>query len=307
LANEDGGNQPDPPGDRQKPNWIARCVSEFKRYRDKRRAEKYHESATDKASRSTSRATWAIAVFTLATIGVGISQYVIFSRQLNEMRATREGGDAAFAAQLAVMRDQTKVMQGQLDQMGVAQRPWLRIENVRPIGLDIHDPFVGITLDLEITNVGHQPAENADVKYKVYRTLFTTEEHGAALAVCREGAAQPRTDLSEVIFPGENRAADEYAFVTTIADIKADRDKRTRERTESEETYPLRSTFLIVGCVSYTYRNGTSLGQTAFILDVVRPCEISPVGKCSFDIIDRNSYGPNDMLVTEERRGVFAR
>jgi hypothetical protein len=114
LANEDGGNQPDSPGDRPKPNRIARRVSEFKRYRDKRRAEKYHESATDKASRSTSRATWAIAVFTLATIGVGISQYIIFSRQLNEMRATREEGDRSFAAQLAVMQTQADAMQGQL-------------------------------------------------------------------------------------------------------------------------------------------------------------------------------------------------
>ncbi len=112
-----------------------------------------------------------------------------------------------------------------------------------------------------------------------------------------------------MIFPGENRVADQYAFAITIADIKADRDKRISEMTESntELAYPLRSTFSIVGCISYTYHAGASLGQTAFILDIYRPCDMSPVGKCSFDIVPRSFYSPKDMLVIEERQGVFAR
>jgi hypothetical protein len=115
LADHDSGEQQNPSENLQKPYWIARSVSGFERYRNQRRTENDHESAADRSSRSTARATWAIAILTLVTIAVGGSQYIIFGRQLDAMQATREDGSKAMADQMAIMRDQVKTMQGQLD------------------------------------------------------------------------------------------------------------------------------------------------------------------------------------------------
>jgi hypothetical protein len=75
----------------------------------RRRAEKAKLAPADRAALSTARATWAIAILTLVTIGVGVSQFVIFNRQLN-------------------------VMSGQLDAMLRDEEPRIRIltELMRP-------------------------------------------------------------------------------------------------------------------------------------------------------------------------------
>jgi hypothetical protein len=117
LADQDSRDQPHAPGGAEKPRRIARGIAAIESHLEKRRSEKKQQTATDRAARSTARATWAIAILTAATICVGISQYVIFSRQLGEMRATREGGDTSFAAQLAVMQAQANAMQGQLQML----------------------------------------------------------------------------------------------------------------------------------------------------------------------------------------------
>jgi hypothetical protein len=83
----DANGRDDPQGDRARnnPTRIARCIDAIHRFFEKRRIEKYHESAADRASRSTARATWMIAALTVATICVGVSQYIIFDRQLAAM------------------------------------------------------------------------------------------------------------------------------------------------------------------------------------------------------------------------------
>jgi hypothetical protein len=99
------------------------------------------------------------------------------------------------------------------------------------------------------------------------------------------------------------------AFVASISDIEKDRDARIKKGYEPslELRYPLDSGFFIARCISYTYGNGSAVGQTAFILDVDRRCPESPVGKCGFEIVADNSFDAEDILVTGERRGVFAR
>lgn len=68
----------------QPTRWF-RFVARIKRYRDKRRAKKKQESASDRAARRTAIATVWIAIFTAATIGVGISQFFILRGQLTAM------------------------------------------------------------------------------------------------------------------------------------------------------------------------------------------------------------------------------
>lgn len=113
-------------------------MSSIQSYFDQRRTEKYHESAADRASRSTARATWFIGALTLVAIGVGVSQYIIFSRQLHVMEINASDSDTAIKRQMAIMR-------GQLDQMDIAQRPWLRLSGFAPVRLIVDNDGVSIT------------------------------------------------------------------------------------------------------------------------------------------------------------------
>ena len=157
---DEGSRDQTPPRGGEKPNWIARGVGAVQRQLEKRRAEKKQQSPADRAARSTARATWFIALLTVATIIVGYSQFVIYKRQLDEMRATREGGDKSFAAQLAVMQAQATAMQGQLNQMTVDQRPWLLSHDLTVEAIDVVPdiPMIMIGADHKITNFGQSPA-----------------------------------------------------------------------------------------------------------------------------------------------------
>lgn len=136
MTDETSSSQGDNTAARPNPGWISRRIRDAKRQRHQRRTEKEHQSATDRASRSTAWATWAIAILTFATIGVGISQWIVFNRQLGEMRATRESADNSFTAQLAVMQAQTKAIEGQLDQMRMQQRAFITASAFRIEKLD---------------------------------------------------------------------------------------------------------------------------------------------------------------------------
>ena len=132
---DDGGgsNQPHAPSDRKKPNRIVRGVSAIKRYLEKRRSEKKQETAADRSARSTARATWAIALLTVATISVGILQYNIISAQLNEMRDE--------------------------------QRPWVSVEITGDPMVTIAPKKSSVALTFTLKNVGKSVALGATGKY----------------------------------------------------------------------------------------------------------------------------------------------
>jgi hypothetical protein len=83
LGDQEGASDPDRPSQSPRPSRLLWSVEYVKRYLKKRRSEKNKQSAVDRAAASTARATWAIAVLTAVTIGVGISQYFIFNNQLD--------------------------------------------------------------------------------------------------------------------------------------------------------------------------------------------------------------------------------
>lgn len=110
-------------------NRHSRSPEIIKRFFEKRRADKAKESPPDKAARSTANATWVIAFLTLVMISVTISQYVIFSRQLN-------------------------VMQGQLGAMEADRRPWIKIEPEVIANIDFTRGFTIIPIKFYLTNIG---------------------------------------------------------------------------------------------------------------------------------------------------------
>lgn len=72
------------------------------------------EPSEEKIDRDLVRWTRALAIFTGVLVVASILQFWVMRGQLDEMKATREGGDKSMADQMAVMRDQAKAMQGQL-------------------------------------------------------------------------------------------------------------------------------------------------------------------------------------------------
>ena len=86
MTERSEANDTTPPRNGQQPDWISRSVAHIKAYFKKRRAEKSKEAPADRAGRQTATATWVIALSTVATLGVGISQYLVFSNQLTVMQ-----------------------------------------------------------------------------------------------------------------------------------------------------------------------------------------------------------------------------
>jgi len=134
LEYQNGGDQASAPSSRSNEGWITRRVRQTKRHLQQRRAEKAHETAIDRATRGTNRASWVIAIATIVTAGAAISQYFVFDRQLasmngqlDEMKAARLSDDQSSAQQLDVLQSQAGAMQqqatamrGQLDALKAA-------------------------------------------------------------------------------------------------------------------------------------------------------------------------------------------
>lgn len=86
------------------------------------------KSPADRAAESVARATWVIAGLPVATIGVGVLQWLVYSAQLEEMK----GGGAdthalaeAAKAQAAAVSEQYKILEEQLRQMRIYQRAFV--------------------------------------------------------------------------------------------------------------------------------------------------------------------------------------
>jgi hypothetical protein len=213
--------------------------------------------------------------------------------------------------QWQVMSGQLRVMSGQLDQMDIAQRPWMRLSKYTPVGLSVTDGGVIIDLDLDAKNIGHSPAETVYATGRTFADMSSTEETPAARAICSEDPWKNLEFNHSMIFPDEERHIHGGPFTIGIQDIK----NRWVERITSQYpearwrellTNPVFSSFTVVGCIIYSYRARGASGQTAFVLDVHRSCNIAH-GECTFDVSHPAEYGAGEMVITESNRGLFAR
>jgi hypothetical protein len=260
-----------------------------------------------------------VAAYTVITFVQWRSNHIFNKKQLRAINAQLSEMRGA-----AVQTDQTiATLQGQLGLMDIAQRPWLTLSRATPTNVIVTDSFVIIGLDLRARNIGHSPAEKASAWGKAYPSLSITEESDAAKKVCKDAFGQNLEFLKIMILPDEDLPIEDHAFLIGMQEITKARMARIDYQSagrlamlgkeeadairDEEMAQPLSSTFTIVGCITYAYRGGNALGQTAFILDVDRPCPESPVGKCTFDVSRPRKYGAKDVMGTEVRRGLFAR
>jgi hypothetical protein len=85
-------------------------------------AERDHkaEPPEEKLDRDLVRWTRALAIFTGVLVVASVLQFWVMRGQLDEMKATREGGDKSMVDQLAIMQAQAKAMQHQVEAMKTA-------------------------------------------------------------------------------------------------------------------------------------------------------------------------------------------
>jgi len=284
---------------------IVRIFRAFHRHLRKRYSTRHQAN-----ERVMARWTRIVGLFTVFLFVVNVATSMIFLRQLNEMQAARESSDTSTS-------DQLKIMGDQLNQMDIAQRPWVRLSRADPVGLIVMDAGIVILLQLHAKNVGHSPAEGVYATGRAFADFSSTEEAITARAVCEGASAKNLEWLQSMIFPDEERKIEIIGgFATSMQDIikrKMDQidfqynesiplvEKDKAEAKKKEDlAVPLRAGFTVVGCILYRYRGGSALGQTAFVLNLDRSCpEISPLAKCSFDIKPGVKYRTDEMLVRD--------
>ena len=281
MADGNGCDQPQPPCDGEKPNRVARDVGAVQGYLEQRRAEKKQQTDADRAALSTARATWAIALLTIATIGVGISQFLIYKWQLDEMRATREGGDKSTV-------DQLNIMSGQLSQMNLAQRPWIKLEKIEPTSLTSDDAYgVSFWAKVIVSNVGHSPAQNVSVTADLLIQDFDLSSDEDMRAACRRGDTGSWIIPGRPIFPGQTQAIG--GDVSSSWDIEIDRVRnarlarissmyntkaadgdaaKARAYAYATAKFPFFAPIALVGCINYRSPDNKALYQTSFMFDL---------------------------------------
>jgi hypothetical protein len=122
----DGGIPEDHKPD-QPPSWRAIVAKLVEAYANAQRTDGEKEKAENRAANWTAGATVAIAILTAVTIGVGISQYVIFDRQLTVMQGQRDEMKQSFAPDRAyVFLDRFDGYANQPIQPGAVANFWLR-------------------------------------------------------------------------------------------------------------------------------------------------------------------------------------
>lgn len=317
LVDSSGSNQSQPPGRPSNPSWPVSLLRKIQGQLEKRRAKQKQEAPADRAAKSTARATWAIAALTLAAIAVGVSQYVIFNRQLDEMRRTREGGDESMAAQIRIMQDQAKAMQTQAEvsrqALLASDRPWLQVAGFNVERLQTDQQNVYTWTDLKLRNVGHSPALDIHIAPVLMPSLSVTEEAAEVVRICREAKTRSYSFYNSVVFPGEDRTyfPNETLFDLDIASIQRRKeakvkDQRVQQRdmlgdgpAEAEAQrvmdLPLRDGLTLLGCVTYKSATGGDVHATSFGLDLLRSCPEGPIKMCAFEF-SQPAILPHDEL-----------
>lgn len=153
---------------------------------------------SDHLDRELVRWTRWLAFFTAALVFAAILQFW-------EMETTRRSSDQSTTNQLTVMRAQAKAMQGQLDQMAAAQRPWIEITSVDVLKIEIANDWVFVWADVSIKNVGHSPAVDVHIQPELRLEISTTEEPTQVQSACDKAKTSAYHFYQSVLFPGEER------------------------------------------------------------------------------------------------------
>ncbi len=219
--------------------------------------------------------------------------------------------------QLEAMKGQQSVMQGQLDEMRLEQRPWLKVESSAGTGYDEGDGKIWAPhdVDLEITNTGKTPAFFVSIDFRITdaNVHSATIEQEAACSPWRGKLGSRQIERGPTLFPGQSMT------MSVGADLNPEKiaeSKRVWEnavasgRIQRPPNYPHKElifnpeSFLypqLSGCINYKSTPGGEWHQTGFIYDILHAPGIVPkswkVKKPTwapwYDSMDRGAYFAN--------------
>jgi hypothetical protein len=230
LDDKAGSDEGQHPSRDRHPNRVWRSIGTVRRYFEQRRTEKAHETAIDRATRSTKRATWIIAIATIVTGAIAYSQF--------------------------------RIMRGQLDQMQADQRPWVVLnEDIDPKVLNISFVEAGAVANFSafsIKNIGKSPAFGPLTVSKL--TTFATAD-GDIAGQLRDWCAHLRfiKDIPGVLFP--NSRIDD----TPASGQPLPWDKITDSLERDGTIYPT-----ILVCIIYKTSAGGEYHHTGFAFDLTK-------------------------------------
>lgn len=215
----------------------------IKRKLHQRRTNRQQENSNDRAARSTSRATWCVAAFTIVIAGVGVLQWKVLSHELDVMRGQldqmKSSGVQADKSIEAVnrMANETHIANDIATKALVAaNRPWVGISRVES------GPFKAgqeLKINIVVKNSGRSPG--LDVK-----GCFTTsskispEQSESSIRKLLSGRKGCKEPSQGVILPNA-----EFAYTDTV----------TAESATQEEISAINNGIrivVVVGALDYT-------------------------------------------------------
>lgn len=225
----------------------------------KREGEQKAEPTKDSFDRDLVRWTKVLAFFTGALVlGAGL-QFWAMRGQLNEMRATREGGDKSFADQLAVMQAQAKAMQGQLSQMAISQRPWLKFTGIEDISIrrdtERGSDAAHFTITPAYKNIGQTPARGSLFAAHV---IVLGAEPGP-IEICNSDKAHREGFLAGIVFPQADAGGLRMTYRVELSDLES-------QAAQAEATLKLHAPPIlnVVGCLTYRLPGSEEVHVTGF-------------------------------------------
>jgi hypothetical protein len=220
-------------------------------------SESEPHQAKDKLDRDLVRWTRVLAFFTGALVLAAGLQFWAMRGQLSEMKTAREGGEKSMVDQLAAMN-------GQLAQMRIAQRPWIKPVVLTPTWGVVNSTEVAFGVEFRIKNIGSSPALHVSAAIRLVVPQRVPFRNGNLLMICQE--IIPRSGPDVMLFPHEE---------TTIRDgelpivIKTDQQEiLNRLRNHPGEQGQPYTAFDIQGCVTYSSAEDNQIYYTAFDSDL---------------------------------------
>jgi len=169
--------------------------------------------------------------------------------------------------QVIIFRGQLNVMQGQLEEMALDQRPWIHFDGLPKIvgPLEMSSPRVAsLDIAFAITNTGKNPARRVNINYGLIPGEFFGNYLFYQAKVCADALAPKEAgaiDTEYTLFPGQ-----QLAITRTVVMVGLDKmyvpDNQRRIRVAPA----------LVGCITYQFLSNDDPHQTGFI------CEIWPKG-----------------------------
>jgi hypothetical protein len=239
---------------------------------------------------------FATAIFTCALAGFSAWQVYETRRAYDPIKqsadAAKTAGDDA-AQQVTILKKQSDVMRGQLEEMVLDQRPWIHFEGLPQIAspLELSSPRVAsMKVTYTVKNSGKNPARRVRIVDDLFPLVSPDQFLVSQAAVCARAlvpnAFVPNQvwpfDSEYVLFPGQQVVETKTIVMVGLGEVR-------------EWNNPKRAVVhpLLIGCIDYQFLSSDAHHQTGFIFQI-RPKVQHPNLTWGIDL-DEGAAQPADL------------